>query len=324
MTRLRPALESDEKGWSDFVARSCNGTVFHLPDFFRYHPAGRFDNHHLLFESDDGIEALIPGALSLRDGSTWFRSYPGASWGGPVIQDSTGLADIEGYTDMLLEYCRGKGWGGIEITLPPQAYFRRPHNYIDFALLQRGFAYRKRELTAVIDLSRMGEEIDLAFRDSARRGVTKARREGVAVVEDPDFSKFYPVLETNLQDRHGVRPTHTLEELERVRSLLGPDRIRQFVAVRDGAVLAGMVMFNCNPRVTLAFYISHDARHQQSRPVNLVYREVIRWARENGFRYLDLGTFTLNMEVNYGLCRFKESFSARGQFRDTFTLELQG
>jgi len=23
------------------------------------------------------------------------------------------------------------------------------------------------------------------------------------------------------------------------------------------------------------------------------------------------------MEVNYGLCRFKESFSARGSFRDT-------
>ena len=47
-------------------------------------------------------------------------------------------------------------------------------------------------------------------------------------------------------------------------------------------------------------------------------REVIAWAREMGYSYLDLGTYTLDMEVNHGLCRFKESFSARGRFRDTF------
>jgi lipid II:glycine glycyltransferase (peptidoglycan interpeptide bridge formation enzyme) len=53
--------------------------------------------------------------------------------------------------------------------------------------------------------------------------------------------------------------------------------------------------------------------------VNIVYREVINWAQKMGYHFLDLGTYTLNMEVNYGLCRFKESFSARGQFRNTFT-----
>lgn len=79
-----------------------------------------------------------------------------------------------------------------------------------------------------------------------------------------------------------------------------------------------MVMFHCNPRVTLAFYISHNEESQALRPVNLVYREVIDWARKMGYHYLDLGTYTLDMEVNYGLCRFKESFSARGQFRNTF------
>ena len=89
--------------------------------------------------------------------------------------------------------------------------------------------------------------------------------------------------------------------------------------MKDGEVLAGMIMFHCNPRVTLAFYISHDMEHQALRPVNLVYMEVIRWAKSMGYHYLDLGTYTLDMDVNYGLCRFKESFSARGIFRNTLS-----
>jgi len=315
--QLRQATEADRGIWTDFVQRSNNGTVFHLPDFLDYHPEGRFENHHLVAEDGSGLVSIIPGALSRRDDGIWFRSYPGASYGGPVITDHTGLSSIERLLDALMSYCRKNGWRGIEMTPPPIVYYRRPHNYLEFALLQRGFEYRKRELTAVIDLSRLGEELNLGFRSSALRGVRKARKSGVEVVEDQDFRLFYPVLESNLQQRHGVRPTHSLDELEKLRELVGGDRIRQFVAVHDGRVMAGMVMFHCNPRVTLAFYISHDREYQALRPVNLVYMEVISWAKQMGYHYMDLGTFTLDMEVNYGLCRFKESFSARGVFRNT-------
>jgi len=318
--RVRPFRDGDRQRWTDFVERSNNGTIFHLPAFLDYHPEGRFNDHHLVVEGGSKLLAVIPGALTDREDGTWFRSYPGASYGGPVLPDETGLKGTEKLVDALLDYCRRQGWKGVEMTLPPQVYFRRPHSYVDFALIKRGFRYRRRELTAVIDLSRLGEEIDLAFRASARRGVRKARKNHLLVEETDDFSGFYPILESNLQDRHGVRPTHSLQELFRLRDLLGNRRIRQFVARdREGCVMAGMVMFHCNPRVTLAFYISHDSEHQHLRPVNLVYRDVLNWSRQMGYHYLDLGTFTLKMDVNYGLCRFKESFTARGVFRDTFS-----
>lgn len=317
MISIRQTEPGDRKRWTDFVLRSNNGTVFHSPAFLDYHPEGRFRNHHLIVESKNDIVSVIPGALAEKEDGIWFRSYPGASYGGPVFGDSPGLSRIERIVDELMSYCKSRGWRGIEITPPPIIYYRRPDNYLEFSLVKRGFKYRKRELTAVIDLSRLGEELRLGFRSSALRGVRKAVRSGVAVEENPDFSLFYHVLESNLQQRHNVRPTHTLEELEKLRSLLGRDRIRQFIARKDGDVLAGMVMFHCNPRVTLAFYISHDQEHQSLRPVNLVYMEVIKWAKQMGYHYMDLGTFTLNMEVNCGLCRFKESFSARGIFRNT-------
>lgn len=324
MIKVRPAAPRDREPWTDFVQRSSNGTVFHLPAFLDYHPPGRFDNHHLIAENGEGrMVSVIPGALADREDGKWFRSYPGASYGGPVLQDDASLSLVEGLAEALISYCRRAGCRGVEMTLPPSVYSRRPSNYIDFALYNRGFTCSKRELTAVINLQRMGEEIDLAFRESARRGIRKALKTGLRVVEDGDFSRFYPVLEGNLGDRHGVRPTHTLEELQRLKELLGPEKIRQFITEnQDGEVLAGMVMFHANPRVSLAFYISHDGKHQSQRPVNLVYREVISWARQMGYSHLDLGTFTLNGEVNHGLCRFKESFTARGIFRNTFAGQI--
>ncbi|MCK4505070.1 MAG: GNAT family N-acetyltransferase [Candidatus Aegiribacteria sp.] len=317
MITIRPAEKCDREKWTDFVLRSNNGTVFHLPDFLDYHPEGRFQNHHLIAESGSEIVSIIPGALSEREDGVWFRSYPGSSYGGPVTNDSLGLRKLEELIDALESYCGSHGWTGIEMTPPPIIYYRRPHNYLEFVLVKRGFKYRRRELTAVIDLTRLGEELNLGFRSSALRGVRKALKSGVTVEENFDFSLFYPVLESNLQQRHGVKPTHTLPELELLGSLLGSDRIKQFIALKEGKILGGMVMFHCNPRVTLAFYISHDQEYQAFRPVNLVYMDVIRWAKQRGYHYMDLGTFTLDMDVNYGLCRFKESFSARGIFRNT-------
>lgn len=318
MTCARVLGPGDREEWAEFVGRATNGTIFHQPAFFDYHPPGRFDNHHLGLYESGALAGVFPAAMAEVDGRPWLRSYPGASWGGLLVTDGAGLEDIERMLDAVLAHAGEVGAAGVEVTLPPQVYWRRPSNYVDFALLRRGFTYRKRELTAVIDLGRMVDDVSLAFRDAARRGASRASRMGVEVLEDPDFSRFYPVLESNLKDRHGVRPTHTLGELERLRSLVQPGDITQYTATADGAVMAGMVMFRCNPRVTLAFYISHDAAFQALRPVNLVYQEVIRRSRDLGYRYLDLGTFTLDMQVNYGLCRFKESFSARGHFRDTF------
>jgi lipid II:glycine glycyltransferase (peptidoglycan interpeptide bridge formation enzyme) len=56
--------------------------------------------------------------------------------------------------------------------------------------------------------------------------------------------------------------------------------------------------------------------------VNLLFYEVFQWCIAQGFRFLDFGIFTVNMQPNWGLGRFKESFGAQGVFRDTMWLEF--
>ena len=117
--------------------------------------------------------------------------------------------------------------------------------------------------------------------------------------------------------RHNVQPTHTLDELQLLKKIF-PERIKLFSATFENRMVAGVVMFECNKRVTLAFYISHDEDFQQYRGVNYLFFEIIKWAIRNSYGYLDFGIFTVDMDPNWGLGRFKESFGAQGIFRDTF------
>ena len=138
-----------------------------------------------------------------------------------------------------------------------------------------------------------------------------------------DWKQFYRILEKNLGMRHQVKPTHTLDELLCLYQLF-PEKVLLFGNYYRNELIAGVVVFVANPRVILAFYISHNEDFQHLRPVNLLFYRIIGWGIEHGFQYLDFGTYTLNMDPNFGLARFKEGFGATGLFRDTYTGKLAG
>ena len=121
--------------------------------------------------------------------------------------------------------------------------------------------------------------------------------------------------------RHNVNPTHTLDELLKLKKMF-PAKIRLFGAFLDDKLIAGVCNFSANSNVVLAFYISHDEDYQKYRPVNLLFYEIMKRYKEENYRFLDFGIFTVNMEPNWGLGRFKENFGARGIFRDTYYKNL--
>ncbi|UCF71650.1 MAG: GNAT family N-acetyltransferase [candidate division WOR-3 bacterium] len=305
--------EKDHKHWEEFVASADNGTIFHSLQFLQYHPPDRFIDHHLIIKDRNNIAALFPAVI---EGDT-IVSHKGSSYGGFVLREGLGIHTIYLIVEHVIQYLKSHGFNRIVLTQPPLIYYRNPNQYIEFALMKNNFEYLKRDVTAVIALD--SAEPLATFHSDARRSTKKAIREGVRVRISSDFSRFYEILRHNLGMRHNVIPTHSLDELTKLKKIF-PERIILFGAYIKEKMVGGMVIFVTNPRVILAFYISHDDSYQKYRPVNLLFYEVIRWGRTQGFKYLDLGTFTLNMAPNWGLGRFKENFAARGFLRDTYQL----
>lgn len=311
-----PYEEKYAAAWDDFVQHANNGTLFHTRAFLNYHPPDRFRDQSLLFKKDGKVVALFPAAVRHGESSNILRSHPGASYGGLVTRSDLALRDAVRLVEHLLEVAQHRGYAGVEVTLPPQIYHQRPSNYVDFALLQNGFVYRKREVSSVIPLDLTAANVLELFSAESRRAMRRAIKLGVEARESDELPGFYQILKKNLSLRHNVQPAHTLEELHTLRRLF-PGGIRLFTAHVEKKVIAGIVVFACNSRAALAFYVSHVEAYQKYRGVNLVFYEVIRWCTLQGFRFLDFGIFTVNMDPNWGLCRFKESFGASGIFRDT-------
>ena len=303
--------------WDDFVWKANNGTIFQTRRFLNYHPPERFEDHSLVFKKNNHIIALFPATVRYEHHRRILTSHRGSSYGGLVTKFNLSIKDSFRLVEALVEYAQNNQFQGVELTPPPIIYSLRPSNYIDFALVKNGFGYRKREISSVIPLTFEEKDVLMTFSSESRRAVRRAVKLGVTVRESDDYESFYRILKRNLKMRHNVQPTHTLEELFLLKKIY-PERIRLFAAYAEENMVAGVVMFNCNERVALAFYISHDEDFQKYRGVNYLFFEIIKWSIQNHYGYLDFGIFTVDMDPNWGLGRFKESFGAQGIFRDTF------
>lgn len=312
---------SFDEQWDLMVLDANNGTLFHTRRFLSYHPPGRFTDHSLIFNKNNQPYILFPAAEKEIDGKRFLVSHPGTSYGSFIVPEDISFADSYDIVESLIEYAKAQKFDGIRLTPPPTIYNRRLSNYIDFSLLQHGFRYLRREISSILFLEDTIEQNLDKFKPSHKRAVRKAIKEGVVVRESDKFDEFYSILQNNLKIRHNVTPTHTLDELLKLKELF-PNDVKLFGAFLGDKMVAGVVNFICTKDVVLAFYISHDEKYQETRALNLLFYSIFDWAITNNFKVFDFGIFTVNEEPNFGLARFKENFGASGMFRDTFEIIL--
>jgi len=140
-----------------------------------------------------------------------------------------------------------------------------------------------------------------------RRGVAKARREGLAFERRTDaaaLDAFYK-LHLRTRRRQGV-PTQPKRFIDGLRALF--EREQGFVAlVTDGGKPVAAAVFLQLRDQLIYKYGASDRSALARRPNNLLFAEVIRWACEAGLRELDFGRTDLDHE---GLKQFKRGWGA--------------
>ncbi len=307
--------EEWKERWDRFVLHSNNGTMFHLQRFFDYHPQGRFNWHHLLILDKKEIVAVLPGAAM----GTTFESPIGASYGSFVTETIDFATALE-MVDSFADYCRDHAFERALLTPPPFIYQKVISQNIDYALAYRGFMYDKHYISHSIPLDT--KDFVSTLQSTARRYIHKYLREKTLTVKiTDDYDAFYPILVKN-KARHGVKPTHTLEELYRLKELL-PENLVLFLVYKGSKPIAGSLMFSCNKQVALCFYNMLLYEHEQENPIHIVMYEVMKWAIGNGYSWIDIGvsqdTKAENpMTPSMNLIRFKEKFNSHGILRSTF------
>ena len=301
--------------WDEFVLSSNNGTIFHMQRFFEYHPKDKFTFNHLLFIDKGNITGVLPGS---RIGNL-YESPIGSSYGSIVTKDVKFAYAME-MISTLKEYGKKKGIKEFLLTSAPRVYELHPNENLDFAMLWSGFKYDLHYISSAIKLF-PGEDIIARFQQTVRRNIRKAINDpDIQVVMNDDYKSFYPILIEN-KARHDVKPTHTLDDLLKLKKLF-PDNILLFMVYYKGKPIAGSNVFVCNNRVILCFYNMLLYDYEHLKPVHRLMYEVVKWSTENGYKYLDIGvsqdTKAENpMTPSMGLIDFKEKFDAKTVMRNT-------
>ena len=303
--------------WEAFVDASNNGTMFHNLKFLDYHSAGKFDFYNLMIRRNDELIGVLPGGL--KNGNT-FWSPTGASYGSVVTGDihfETAL-DI---VDAVLEFGRTKKWSDLYMIPPPFIYFDNYNQHIEYAFLYRKFDFELHYISHAIHLNH-GNDYLAYFDKTARKTIHKIQREGKLRIEDSDdYATFHNILTEN-KARHDVKPTHTLEDMLKIRELM-PDRVKLMLVYDGDLPIAGTWLFLCNPQVVLCFYNMLLYEYEHMKPIYLVMNETVRWAIENGYRWVDIGVSQDTkaedpMTPSLNLIQFKERFDSRGVLRTTY------
>ncbi len=315
-------LDTGERPWQDFLARSANGTLFHDLEFLRYHPQDRFRFHHLMLFRHGRPVALLPGGLEGPAERPMFTSPLGASIGGFVVAPELSASLAVGLVKAVQAYVRQCGWAGIRMTLPPSYYHDDTAGPLGFALFCGGFKLEHRWLSPVLQLTPEPDAFERSYKTRQISPVRAARRKGLRCVETgvEGIAEFLTVFRDTYA-RHGAAPTHSEDE---VRDLLTrfPDRVRIHLAMLDDIAVAALLVFHLTKTVANTFYICRNAGHLGDNGPAFVIADAMDRLGAAGFRYLDLGPSASDHNFNAGNTFFKEGLGAIGQCRDRWRWDV--
>lgn len=294
--------------WDAFVESSKNGTFLFFRNYMDYH-SDRFDDHSLMFRMKNKLYAVLPA--NVKDGTLY--SHSGLTYGGLVTGSNAKAAEVCALFAEMNAYLKSCGIRKVVYKVLPWIYHSLPAEEDLYAIFRNCDArLLSRDISSTIILTERPR-----FSELRRRCLRKAEKNGVTVRESDDIAAFWHILDRNLENKYGVKPVHTCDELRLLMSRF-PHNIRLYMAFRGDEPLGGTLLF-VNRDIIHTQYISASPEGKRLGALDMLFDELINRVAD-GYRYFDFGKSTEQggAYLNENLIRQKEGFGGRGVCYDTY------
>jgi len=159
-----------------------------------------------------------------------------------------------------------------------------------------------------LNLMRTESELFTSLKDSNRRNINKAIKEGVSIKIDRSLSSLKSFYRLNCltRKRHGLPPQPFFFFKKVFDSVISKGYGIVVSAFHSNTMIAASVFFHFGVKVMFKYGAS-DMKYQNLRPNNLIMWEAIKWYRNHGYETLNFGRTELD---NHGLLHFKRLWGA--------------
>lgn len=169
--------------------------------------------------------------------------------------------------------------------------------------------------TFIINLSLCEDDLWSNLKKTTRNQIRQAERKGVCIERTNDIKDFndWWDLYINTSNRKGF----ACQKYSMVSKILKhPEMSCLFVSKIEDKIIGGaFLLIDKNPLYWLG---ATDLSYSEYRPNNLLHWEIIRWAKNCGYTYYDLGGATIH--DNHGPTKFKKGFG--GDYKDLYSYDI--
>ena len=317
---VKEYTEEYHKAWDHFVRTdSRNGGIYQERDFLSYHPGGKFTDASLLFFEEGELIAVFPAALVSDNGKEKVVSHPGSSCGGLVYHYAVTTRRVLEILEQLIGHYRNKNIYAIEVRLAEPIFHSIPEGEFTYLLWHRGFTIKTQEVSTCVQLTgnRSWEKLG---RKKNLTDIRKLEREGYAVKATDDAEKIYGVLETNLALKYNRKPTHTLDELKKLKEIY-PGRIHFYTVEVNDAIAAITVLFDVTSKAVHTFYIAQAQEYANINVLPMLFYKTFEQYQQRNFDWYNFGISSRGQEIKWGMLEFKERMGGRATIRQVLILE---
>lgn len=301
--------------WDAFVDESKNGTFLFKRDYMDYHSDRFRDCSHLFYDDKGGLLALLPA--NIREEEHTLYSHQGLTYGGLVMKRDITAVQVLDIFDGFLPFA-GERYGAERLVYKaiPYIYSDYPAEEDLYALFRHGAKVTQRHISSTVQMNDM-----LPFTSKRRGKVRKAERAGLSVRESADYGAFWHLLEEHLQEKFGVMPVHTCEEITRLAGRF-PHNIHLFEVLCREELVAGGVVY-LNGRVAHLQYSSVNPSGLETEALSFLFDYMIH-DKYRDCSYFDFGISDENggLTLNEGLIYMKESCAGRAVLYDVYELSI--
>ena len=333
-----PFNQIDPKVWNKFVDESPEAWLYHRTEWMEIEEVEGYQNESFMVLSDEGSPLGI-FCVYLSSRGPWWRLWEryfhtGHCRGGPAMVGGLSAKHREEVFISALDYLKKRAQiyrsDRLEVRLPSLAPAYLPpmrgeinplgeYGFRAFPMYGRSGVGRLRgniTPTTIVELHGNDEEtLFSALSPMCRKAVRKATRAGVTCMEgngSRDLELFYALYESSyLRSASERRPFTFFCRMSE--NLAEKGWMKVFLAHHEEKPIASILLLSYKDALTYyAGGVDYDA--QLLRPHQLLFWETLRWARQNGWRWYEMGPYFPYLPKDNKMARigfFKRQFGGR-------------
>lgn len=299
--------------WNAFISIAKNATFLFDRDFMDYH-SDRFQDYSLMVFDKEKLIAVLP-ANRVED---TIYSHQGLTYGGLVLNSKAKLSSVISIFKSVLEFLNENSIDKIILKTMPNFYLDAFSDELEYCLFIVKAKLNRRDSLSVLDLSKP-YFISKTRKESIRRG----KKNNLIIKEELNFELFWnEILIPNLDNKHQVKPVHSVEEITLLQKRF-PNNIRHFNVYHNDKIVAGTTVFSTD-KVAHPQYISGNSNKNQLGSLDYLYHHLITEVFKDK-NYFDFGISNEKQgtKINEGLLFWKESFGAKTVLQNFYEIQTQ-